>query len=255
MAIDDDVKWLVQISFIGLTFFLAFGWRLNLKLGRSDEAIDVNYKRYSAQRMGLRQKSWIDKDKKGVHLIESDLIRLEENAENARKAAEIIQEGGPFVCPWGKNCPFVNATEFDLAPLHYLTGGYSKKQVLVGDGGAASATSNALVSKPAEVGEPAEVDDASAALDKIQKHYKYGDYRRLPKHSSRLTSNDTHAIQVYLLGIHAEAASLYTERRILETARKRTKDVIKKGVNAFKVDGIEVPGHELRPDEVRLLVF
>ena len=248
MAIDDDVKWLVQISFIGLTFFLAFGWRLNLKLGRSDEAIDVNYKRYSAQRMGLRQKSWIDKDKKGVHLIESDLIRLEENAENARKAAEIIQEGGPFVCPWGKHCPFVNATEFDLAPLHYLTGGYSKKQVLVSADTAASATSNTLVRKPAEIGEPAEVDDALAALDKIQKHYKYGDYRRL-------TSNDTHAIQVYLLGIHAEAASLYTERRILETARKRTKNVILPGVDGFTVGGETVPGHELRPDEVRLLVF
>lgn len=253
MAIDDDVKWLVQISFIGLTFFLAFGWRLNLKLGRSDEAIDVNYKRYSAQRMGLRQKSWIDKDKKGVHLIESDLIRLEENAENARKAAEIIQEGGPFVCPWGKHCPFVNAKEFDLAPLHYLTGGYSKKQVLVSDGGAASTTSDALVSDSMPA--PKKVRDASEALVKI-KEYEYGDYRRLPIHSNLgLKHNETHAIQVYLLGIHAEAASLYTERRILETARKRTKDVIKKGVNAFKVDGIEVPGHELRPDEVRLLVF
>jgi len=254
MAIDDDVKWLVQISFIGLTFLLAFGWRLNLKLDRSDKAIDVNYKRYSAQRMGLRQKSWIDKDKKGVHLIESDLIRLEENAENARKAAEIIQEGGPFVCPWGKHCPFVNAKEFDLAPLHYLTGGYSKKQVLVSTDATASATSNTLVrdSIPA----PEEVGDALDALDKIQKHYKYGDYRRLPKHSNRrLTNNETHAIQVYLLGIHTEAASLYTERRILETARKRTKDVIKKGVNAFDVGNIEVPGHELRPDEVRLLVF
>lgn len=252
MAIDDDVKWLVQISFIGLTFFLAFGWRLNLKLGRSDEAIDVNYKRYSAQRMGLRQKSWIDKDKKGVHLIESDLIRLEENAENARKAAEIIQEGGPFVCPWGKHCPFVNATEFDLAPLHYLTGGYSKKQVLVGDGGAASTTSNALVSDSMPV--PGKVKNAVDALDKI-KMYEYGDYQRLPTRNSRLANNDTHAIQVYLLGIHAEAASLYTERRILETARKRTKDVIKKGVNAFTVGEETVPGHELRPDEVRLLVF
>lgn len=254
MAIDDDVKWLVQISFIGLTFFLAFGWRLNLKLGRSDEAIDVNYKRYSAQRMGLRQKSWIDKDKKGVHLIESDLIRLEENAENARKAAEIIQEGGPFVCPWGQHCPFVNAKEFDLAPLHYLTGGYSKNRALVSADATASTTSNTLVrdSMPA----PEEVGNASAALDKIQKHYKYGDYRRLPKHSKRrLRNNETHAIQVYLLGIHAEAASLYTERRILETARKRTKDVIKKGVNAFTVGEETVPGHELRPDEVRLLVF
>jgi len=253
MAIDDDVKWLVQISFIGLTFFLAFGWRLNLKLGRSDEAIDVNYKRYSAQRMGLRQKSWIDKDKKGVHLIESDLIRLEENAENARKAAEIIQEGGPFVCPWGKHCPFVNAKEFDLAPLHYLTGGYSKKQVLVSADAAARATPGTLVrdSMPA----PEEVRDASEALVNIKK-YEYGEYRRLPIRSNRhLKHNETHAIQVYLLGIHAEAASLYTERRILETARKRTKDVIKKGVNAFDVGNIEVPGHELRPDEVRLLVF
>lgn len=252
MAIDDDVKWLVQISFIGLTFFLAFGWRLNLKLGRSDEAIDVNYKRFSAQRMGLRQKSWIDKDKKGVHLIESDLIRLEENAENARKAAEIIQEGGPFVCPWGKNCPFVNAKEFDLAPLHYLTGGYSKNRALVSTDATASITSNTLVrdSMPA----PEEVRNASEALVEITK-YEYGDYQRLPTRSSRLTNNDTHAIQVYLLGIHAEAASLYTERRILETARKRTKNVILPGVKAFEVGNIKVPGHELRPDEVRLLVF
>jgi hypothetical protein len=245
MAIDDDVKWLVQISFIGLTFFLAFGWRLNLKLGRSDEAIDVNYKRYSAQRMVLRQKSWIDKDKKGVHLIESDLIRLEENAENARKAAEIIQEGGPFVCPWGKHCPFVNAKKFDLAPLHYLTGGYSKKQVLVGNGAAASAASSELVS--ASMPAPEEVRDASDALVEIKK-YEYGDYRRLE-------NDQPHAIQVYLLGIHAEAASLYTERRILETARKRTKDVIEGKVGAFMVGNKEVPGHELRPDEVRLLVF
>lgn len=245
MAIDDDVKWLVQISFIGLTFFLAFGWRLNLKLGRSDEAIDVNYKRYSAQRMGLRQKSWIDKDKKGVHLIESDLIRLEENAENARTAAEIIQEGGPFVCPWGKHCPFVNVKEFDLAPLAYLTGEYSNKQVLVGDGGAASTASDALVSR--KHSSILVANNIKAAWTATQK-YKYGDYERLK-------NGDEHAIRTYLLGIHAEAASLYTERRILETARKRTKDVIKKGVNAFKVDGIEVPGHELRPDEVRLLVF
>ena len=243
MAIDDDVKWLVQISFIGLTFFLAFGWRLNLKLGRSDVAIGVNYKRYSAQRMGLRQKSWIDKDKKGVHLIESDLIRLEENAENARKAAEIIQEGGPFVCPWGQHCPFVNAKEFDLAPLHYLTGGYSKKDVLVSTDTAAGSQSDSLVHGTV----PDAPDDVSGALVEINR-YKYGDYQRLKE-------EETHAIQVYLLGIHAEAASLYTERRILETARKRTKTVIEKGVNAFDV-GIEtVPGHELRPDEVRLLVL
>ena len=248
MAIDDDVKWLVQISFIGLTFFLAFGWRLNLKLGRSDNAIDVNHKRYSAQRMGLRQKSWIDKDKKGVHLIESDLIRLDENAENARKAAEIIQEGGPFVCPWGQHCPFVNAEEFDLAPLHYLTGGYSKKTALVSTGAAVGSTSDTLVhdSIPA----PAEVSDA---LVKI-KEYKYGDYQRLHI-SEDIKKEETHAIQVYLLGIHAEAASLYTERRILETARKRTKTVIIPGVNAFDVGKERVPGHELRPDEVRLLVF
>ncbi len=243
MAIDDDVKWLVQISFIGLTFFLAFGWRLNLKLGRSDNAIDVNHKRYSAQRMGLRQKSWIDKDKKGVHLIESDLIRLDENAENARKAAEIIQEGGPFVCPWGQHCPFVNAKEFDLAPLHYLAGGYSKKTALVSADTETGRTADTLVHRSVPDA-PAEV---SGALVKI-KEYKYGDYEHLKK-------EETHAIQVYLLGIHAEAASLYTERRILETARKRTKTVIIPGVNAFDVGKERVPGHELRPDEVRLLVF
>jgi hypothetical protein len=241
MAIDDDVKWLVQISFIGLTFLLAFGWRLNLKLGKSDEAIAVNYGRYSAQRMGLRQKSWIAKDKK-VHLIEADLIRLEENAENARKAATIIKEGGPFVCPWGKNCPFVNVEELDLAPLEYLTGKYSKPQALVG----ATSISGTLVSQKVHHGIHAPTK-ATGAWTEIQNH-EYGDYERIK-------NDDEHAILNYLLGIHAEAASLYTERRILETARKRTEKVIEPGVDKFTVGGTVVTGHELRPDEVRLLVF
>jgi len=252
MAIDDDVKWLVQISFIALTFILAFGWRLNLKLGKSDKAIDVNYKRYSAQRMGLRQKSRSDKDK-GVHLIEADLIRLEENAENARKAAEIIKEGGPFVCPWGKHCPFVNVKEFDLAPLAYLTGEYSKTQAVVSTKDPADTTSDTLVSRK-HSSIPA-ANNVKAAWTAIQK-YKYGDYERLHiENCACIQKEEKYAILEYLLSIHAEAASLYTERRIVETARKRAKEVILPGVDGFTVGGKDVPGHELRPDEVRLLVF
>jgi hypothetical protein len=87
-------------------------------------------------------------------------------------------------------------------------------------------------------------DEALAAIESST----YGDY-------ARVDHSDSNSILQYLLGVHAEAASLYTERRILETARNRTDKVIDRGVDPFTVGGKKVPGHELRPDEVRLLVF
>ena len=193
MAIDEDTKWLVNVSFISLTFVLAFSWRLWLKLGRSDKAIAVNYGRLQAQKIGILQRSWQGK-KKTTELNESDLVKLTKNAQRIKDAIHLIDTGGPYNCPWGASCPFQSTNMYDMAPLEYLTGStFSNDSELA---------TNSLVPDYTKL---------QAALEFIRE-LKYGNYRTIS------TPMD---VQKYLLRIHVEAAAAYAENTIMNTAAKR----------------------------------
>lgn len=193
MAINGDVKWVVNLLFIALTFALAFFWRLGLKLGRSDKAIAVNNGRLQAQKIGILQRSWQGKNK-AIALNPSDIAKLEQNVRHTQDAVRIHGAGGPYTCPWGESCRFQSTAMYDLEPLEYLTGkAYSSQFVYYPD---------ALVPNPITL---------KQVIEYIRE-VKYGNYRAVE------TSLD---VQKYLLRTHIDAATSYTENRIMGTAAMR----------------------------------
>lgn len=193
MAIDDDSKWLVNISFIALTFLLAFGWRLRLKLGRSDKARAVNDGRLQAQKIGILQRSWQGQNKT-TELNDSDLVKLAKNAKRTKGAMDIVDAGEAYDCPWGASCPFQSTKLYDLEPLKYLTGRT--------EGSDYASNPTPIVPEYAEL---------QAALEFIRK-VKYGNY---------IAISTPVEVQKYLLRVHVDAASSYSQNRIMYTAASR----------------------------------
>ena len=113
-VLSDDAKWFIQIAAIWITLIVVLLRFWNRQPGGVFDNVSVNYKRWAAQHTSIRIKS---------DYTEYELLEIEKNAENLRKAYRLIQTSdGPTPCPWGRDCPEHKREKGDVyVPEQYTT--------------------------------------------------------------------------------------------------------------------------------------
>ena len=103
--LSDDAKWFIQMAAVYVTLAFVFFRSWEKRDGRAQDAVTMNGLRWKAQRLAVRENG---------NLTEFEIQDLQNNADKARKALEIIERGyGTYQCPWqedGRKCPVEGAS-------------------------------------------------------------------------------------------------------------------------------------------------
>ena len=110
-TLSDDTKWFIQITAVWITLIIVFMTFWKRQSGRSLDNVSINYKRWAAQHTFTRIK---------CDYTEYELLQLETNAENLRKAYTLLNSDGPVPCPWGADCPARTSNTSDKPEQHIL---------------------------------------------------------------------------------------------------------------------------------------
>ena len=99
-GLSDNEKFAIQMVPVFITLLFLFFSVWESRRGRARDNVTVNDLRWRAQRLSVRE---------STGLTELEISKLQDNAEKARKAMELLKHGkGPHMCPWAENgqiCP------------------------------------------------------------------------------------------------------------------------------------------------------